>query len=196
MSEESTWPSTKAEAKKIGAKFYYTGKPCKRGHIELRYSDGACIICKKENTAKTAPKWRDANRSYWSDYMKSYRENNKERISKQRKEYRKENKEKLAEYNRWHMENFYDVHVRKNLKRRATLRNAYYPMDEELMELVVSELEEKRQHMQELTGVPYDIDHIVPLTSDYVCGLHCPFNLQVIPKSENIDKGNRWWPDM
>jgi hypothetical protein len=46
------------------------------------------------------------------------------------------------------------------------------------------------------TGEKYEVDHIVPLKSEIVCGLHCEQNLQVIKKNENASKGNRWWPDM
>lgn len=46
-----------------------------------------------------------------------------------------------------------------------------------------------------LLGVPHEVDHIVPLRSSLVCGLHCESNLRVITKAANMDKGNRWWPD-
>lgn len=46
------------------------------------------------------------------------------------------------------------------------------------------------------TGVQHHVDHIVPLKSPIVCGLHVEHNLQVIPGVENSRKGNRHWPDM
>jgi hypothetical protein len=45
-------------------------------------------------------------------------------------------------------------------------------------------------------GTPHEVDHIVPLRSKLVCGLHCPANLQVIPRRDNRQKHNRYWPDM
>lgn len=46
------------------------------------------------------------------------------------------------------------------------------------------------------TGQSWHVDHIVPLKSSLVCGLHVEHNLQVIPGPENDSKGNRYWPDM
>ena len=47
-----------------------------------------------------------------------------------------------------------------------------------------------------LTGIKWNVDHIVPLTSELVCGLHVECNLQIITEIENKQKGNRYWPDM
>lgn len=61
-----------------------------------------------------------------------------------------------------------------------------------------------KEHMESLyliasinrqEGYDLHIDHIVPLQSALVCGLHCEANLQLLPASDNISKGNRWWPD-
>jgi 5-methylcytosine-specific restriction endonuclease McrA len=41
----------------------------------------------------------------------------------------------------------------------------------------------------------FEVDHIVPMSSPHVCGLHVWANLQLLTKQENIRKGNREWPD-
>ena len=47
--EYSLLPETGLRANQIGSPLYYTGKPCVRGHISLRYaSSGNCIKCIEE----------------------------------------------------------------------------------------------------------------------------------------------------
>ena len=45
-------------------------------------------------------------------------------------------------------------------------------------------------------GFQWHVDHIVPLQSPLVCGLHTEQNMRVIPGKDNSAKGNRYWPDM
>lgn len=81
----------------------------------------------------------------------------------------------------------------KNAQRRSKLRQATPSWAS--CALILGFYEEAAI-MSQTTGIVHHVDHIVPLTSKYVCGLHCEANLRVLPGAENISKSNRKWPDM
>lgn len=45
------------------------------------------------------------------------------------------------------------------------------------------------------TGVMYHVDHIIPINSPLVCGLHTDANLQILTAEENMKKSNRLIPE-
>lgn len=54
---------TRNEAQAVGLKHYYTGKPCKRGHVaRRRVSSNDCLSCSKERQqAKAVKKYKQAH---------------------------------------------------------------------------------------------------------------------------------------
>ena len=48
-SEYAHLPRSRAQAKREGSDKYFTGQPCKRGHIGPRATKGTCILCRRED---------------------------------------------------------------------------------------------------------------------------------------------------
>lgn len=84
----------------------------------------------------------------------------------------------------------------RNKRRRAVRLRAHRPFDSELFDLIEKEAYDLSRLRSEQLGVRFEVDHIIPLQSRLVCGLHNEFNLRVITAKENNAKGNRYWPDM
>ncbi|AGN51421.1 hypothetical protein VPJG_00057 [Vibrio phage jenny 12G5] len=109
---------TKKEAKEQGLKRYFTGKPCKHGHVAERFvSEGKCCACAVEKSRKYYEQNKDAtlgmrrkyaeqNKEKIAEKNRKRYEQNKEKIAEQMREYREKNKDKLAEYSRkWRKKN-------------------------------------------------------------------------------------------
>lgn len=106
---------TRKEAKEKGLTHYYTGKPCKHGHISKRFtSAGKCVTCgrielaenkdkrkeyyKKNNEAirKKVNEYRLSNAEVISKRKNDYYQKNRDEILKRRKEFRDNNSELIS----------------------------------------------------------------------------------------------------
>jgi len=82
-------------------------------------------------------------------------------------------------------------------KRRATKLKATPAWLSEVHKAEIENIYEVCAKVSEKTGKPHDVDHIVPLQGENVCGLHVPWNLRILPASLNRSKGNAFnsWAD-
>ncbi|CAM0102316.1 hypothetical protein VPH234P10_0017 [Vibrio phage 234P10] len=63
------YPATIHEARAKGIKYFFTGKPCKRGHVVARYSaNGSCALCNSESSAKALSPRQQAQEDGESTY--------------------------------------------------------------------------------------------------------------------------------
>ena len=86
-----------------------------------------------------------------------------------------------------------EVGVANHAKRKA-LKNQATPVwaNDFFMQEIYHLAKLRTKH----TGFKWHVDHIVPLRSKKVCGLHCEQNLRVVPAVVNMQKHNSHWPDM
>lgn len=223
---ESTYPIiTRAEAKRLrleaqerGDKYYFTGVPCKRGHVVERFvKTKQCTECNREDCRTRRlddPKWRDAEkRSYkkhsdkrnqqareWylnnkdkmDDYYSEWRENHREEAIERTKEWQRNNPNAVTTQNKKYREQNKDKIRHWANKRRAQKLNAtpVWITDEELSQIEALYAECVR--LEQETGIKHHVDHIVPLQGEHVSGLHILSNLQVLTAHENGSKNNKY----
>jgi 5-methylcytosine-specific restriction endonuclease McrA len=187
------YPKTRKEAKELGATHYYTGEPCKHGHIALRKTKGACVECLRIE-------WQKGNETR-ANYFSAY--NKKEEVKDRKNEWYLANRDQVIaqsklrpyeatkEYKRtWKERNL--VWVRADTKaRRRKHRQATPKWLSSKQKAEIRQLYQIAITMTKTTGEQYVVDHIVPLRSDDVCGLHVPWNLRVITQEENLKKSNK-----
>ena len=116
--------------------------------------------------------WKN-NRSYYREKNRAYHSTAKAKAK--RKTYRQENAGLL---------NYHTA------KRHAQKLQATPPWLTAEQQAEIKAIYAECRRLQEETGIAHNVDHIHPLQGATVCGLHVPWNLQVLTESENCAKHN------
>jgi hypothetical protein len=119
--------------------------------------------------------------SEWVEQKKlsdaKYYKQNKERIKQQTRKYQKANPSLLKKWTGTRKKQYKNATPSWLTKIQVEEMNQFYWLCKDL--LVV-------------TGETYHVDHIIPLQGKDVCGLHVPWNLQVLPSDLNLKKGRKY----
>ena len=180
------------DAKEQGMKRYFTGQPCKRGHVaERQTSTKACLACK----VGYEKKWGAENREYIAAKSAKYRERHAERVAAARLARYAANPEKhIATNRRWeqnHPDQARAINSAKAARHRASKRDATLRWLSAEHRAQILRFYDEAVALAKQTGIQHEVDHIVPLRGKTVRGLHVPWNLQVLPMRENRVKHNR-----
>lgn len=178
----------RAAAKDRGLKRYFTGKPCKHGHVAERIvTTGQCVECVRVNEARriaTDPaKVRARKAKYWQtrreqgrEYAAKYRAANPDHA---RAWFRAHPDQALEYVRKWKIANPDKVramHLAHTAQRRASMRSA---------RCTCCSNPDFQRFYEVATLVGYDVDHIVPLVDG---GKHCIKNLQFLSPPEHRQK--------
>lgn len=192
---------------------YFSGKPCKRGHLTERLvSSRACCECQREKNANVykansemirlaTAAYRKANPEKTKQGQRLRRERNIESERARDKQRFLANKdEHIARLNAWNLANPERTKQRikawekanpgkvlaKAAKRRfSKLQQMPAWADRLAIECVYEKAAEMRKE-----GMDVHVDHIIPLQGRNALGLHVHNNLQIISANANRRKSN------
>lgn len=160
-------------------------KQCKKISSDSWYSNN------KQRKAKTVSIWKVNNREHVSKLNAvSYRNNLIENRAKRQK-YHDEHKEEEKVWRRQYLKEKPHISRIWSNKRRVAKLNRLPKWLTDLDKEKISEFYEYAAMLTAVTGIPHEVDHIIPLQGKNVSGLHCPENLQILTRSQNRSKGHR-----
>jgi hypothetical protein len=132
-------------------------------------------------------KWRANNSVRMDAYDKLWKQQNKDKAIMWSHRWRDNNKERSLESAREWKRNHPEEMALWSIKRRDAVRAAT-PSWADFRHIGLVYI--VRDEMEMLYNEKFHVDHIIPLNGKNVSGLHVPWNLQIIPKLDNLRKYN------
>jgi hypothetical protein len=135
--------------------------------------------------------WRAKNKEKIKRNQKKYYEDNKERLKEGFRDYYKNNRETIRQRGKKHYEDNKALYLMYSRTRKATIKKRTPPWlsDEQFSE--IKDVYLNCKSISESTEILHHVDHIVPLCGKNVCGLHVPWNLQILKAEDNLGKSNK-----
>lgn len=155
----------------------------------LRYNSGHCCQCKKDNNRKWDLANSDRVRKAATERMNRFRNTEKgaESVKSAKSKHYYKNVEASREYQRVAKKKAYSLFPAREIMRVRNRKNSLAErtpswVDQDAVNAIYLRARELGQ----------TVDHVIPLRGKNVSGLHVASNLQIVPRSFNSSKGNRF----
>ena len=176
-------------------------KPCKRATDKLYRENNKekvaagkrkCYLEKRDYYDAKTKEWVRNNTDGRKRIINNYYSRNQKTILEKQAVYRSENKEVCnSRVKSWAKRNPDRLRA-KDARRRSQELKAQPLWLTEKQKQEIDNIYNLARDCELVSGEKYHVDHIVPLQGKTVCGLHVPWNLQVLPASVNIGKSNKF----
>lgn len=192
-------PRTRQEAIEQGHLYYFTGEPCKYGHLAKRVvRNWGCYECGQIATKRWNKEDHRKNPIKYSIRNKKWADKNRQRTVEQARKWRRDNPEKAkaidkrphrrAKKKQWARDNAAYFAVRAS-ERRAAIR---YRVPAWANQKKIDRIYQLAAWGSKASGLRLEVDHVIPLQGELISGLHIETNMQILTKEENIRKFNHW----
>lgn len=173
---------SRADARRAGLKHHFNGKPCKSGHLDIRFvSNNQCMGCNRDR----AKKLREEKSDEMSIRDKKYYALKKDEIRNKQSEYYKKNREKLIQYASVYSEKNKDRVRSYKANNRAKRKNAAGRHTKDDIQRILKDQKHKCANCLCDVSGGYHVDHIMPLK---LGGTNWPDNLQILCPTCNLRK--------
>ena len=148
----------------------------------------------KDQIAEQRRKYREENKEQIAEQNRKYYEANKDQIAEQKRKYYVANPEKLREKNRkWREANPEKIAAVRAKRRRRLKTNIKLHKDAQKALQGVYKLRETLDLCARGAGASsvFHVHHTWPLINEEFCGLHAPWNVEIVTAAENLRLSNR-----
>lgn len=162
-----------------------------------RNSDGLAPYCRactkivnrafylknRQYNIERSAEWKRANPKRRKEYQETWYSKNREHVAQYGKTNRERQYAAAKEYRERHPE---------RCRARYAERHARMRVAPWANKSAIEAIYKRAAMLSLITGIPHEVDHIVPLRSKHVNGLHCETNLQILTRAANRKKANHF----
>lgn len=145
----------------------------------------------RESRLETLKRWKAANPERVRELRRASAKRRREQAAERHRRWAAQNSESVRQSRQRWLQNNPDKRAADVRSRQLAKVRAEPPWLSKEQKREIARLYREALDLTRATGIPHEVDHIIPIRGKQVCGLHVPWNLQILTQEENQRKGAR-----